>query len=357
MHPPDRPKRRCHVGKRILGLLAVAAIVAACSKKDDVKPEGDASATIANNVGGDGSSADGGAANAANESDVEPVYPIEPNAPALPLAQKLCETLNELPEKKRAACCSATPGIVVTSECTRMLSAALRHHAVEIAESDVTACASAFEQTLSGCDWVGPFAPGPPAACLGIIKGKLAAGQKCRSSLECSGDQRCLGVGPTTPGKCGPQKATGDLCGGTTDTLAGYTRQNTHGDIDKRHPECKSTERCIKHKCGAPGTDGAACQTTSDCSDGLQCLPALGGAPKVGVPQKKCVARPLPKEGEACPGGVCDGELQCIKDKCAARKPTGETCSADFECKGGCLKGDAGVAATSGKCGPRCDIR
>lgn len=351
MHPHSQPERRYPVGKTILGVIAVAAIVAACSKKDDVKAEGDASAKIANNVGAD-ASADASASN--NDSDVEPVYPIEANAPAVPLAQKLCETFNELPEKKRAACCNATPGIVVTSECTRMLSAAIRHNAVELSESDVTACTAAFDQTLSGCDWVGPFPPGPPAACLGIIKGKLASGAKCRSSLECSGDLRCLGVGPTTPGKCGPQKAAGDLCGGTTDTLAGYTRQNTLSDIDKRHPECKSTEKCIKHKCTAPATEGSACQTTSDCAEGLQCLPALGGAPKIGVPQKKCVARALPKEGEACPGGVCEGDLQCISNKCSTRKASGETCSADFECKGGCLKGDGG---TSGKCGPRCDIR
>ena len=36
--------------------------------------------------------------------------------------------------------------------------------AVELAESDVTACTNAFDQTLAGCDWVGPFPPGPPAA-------------------------------------------------------------------------------------------------------------------------------------------------------------------------------------------------
>jgi hypothetical protein len=352
MNPPDRPKRRCHVGKTIHGLLAVAAIVAACSKKDDVKPEGDARPTPANADAGSGGSGGKGGATGAGESDVEPVYPIEPNAVAIPLAQKLCETLNEMPEKKRSACCNATPGIVVTSECTRMLSAALRHNAVELAESDVGACAAAFDQTLTGCDWVGPFPPGPPAACLGIIKGKLASGHKCRSSLECTGDLRCLGVGPTTPGKCGPQKAPGDLCGGTTDTLSGYTRQSS--DLDKRHPECRSTEKCIRHKCTAPVTDGNACQTTSDCAEGLQCLAALGGAPKGSAPQKKCAARPLPKEGEACPGAVCDGELSCIKDKCTARKPTGEACTADFECKGGCLKGDAGP---TGKCGPRCDIR
>lgn len=163
------------------------------------------------------------------------------------------------------------------------------------------------------------------------MKGKIAAGQKCRSTLECTGDLRCVGVGPTTPGKCGPARAPGEVCGGTVDTLAGYVRQT---DLDKRHPECRGTDRCIKHKCAAPAADGAACQTTSDCADGLQCVPAAMGAPKIAIPQKKCAGRAMPKEGEACPGGVCDGN--------------------DFECKGGCLKPDGG---DKGKCGPRCDIR
>jgi hypothetical protein len=321
-------------------LLGLPFLLAACPKKNTATTEGDAASTAAS---------DGGSEGGAGEDDVEPVYPIEPNAPPVPLATKLCVGLTEMPEKKRSACCNIAPGIVVTTECVRTLSAALRYKAVEIAEPDVDKCLAAFGKTLEGCDWVGPFAPGPPPECMGILKGKLAAGAKCRSSLECSGDLRCLGVGPTTPGKCGPAKATGEVCGGTVDTLATYVRQN---DLDKQHPECK--EKCIKHKCAPPSGEGGGCQTSGDCQEGLQCLPAPGGAPKVGVPQKKCTAKDIPKEGEPCPGGVCQGELQCIKNKCAARKPTGQECTNDFECKGGCLKPDAG---DKGKCGPRCDIR
>jgi len=326
---------------RLAPILALPFVLAACpDKKEDTKP---ADAAVADAAPSASTSASAGG------EDVQPVYPIEPNAPANPLAEKLCTALSEMPEKKRAECCKTTPGVVVTSECTRMLSAAIRHGAIDLAESDVTACIAAFDKTLSGCDWVGPFPPGPPDACLGIFKGKIAAGKKCRSSLECAGDMRCLGAGPTTPGTCGPAKANADLCGGTTDTLAGFTRQS---DVDKRHPECK--ERCIKHKCAPAAADGEGCQVTADCADGMQCLPVIGGAPKVGVPQKKCTAKPLPKEGEPCPGGVCEGQLSCIKNKCAARKPAGEECTADFECKGGCLKGDGG---DKGKCGPRCDLR
>ncbi len=317
--------------RRILALASVSLLAAACTKNEAPR------ATIPNDVGADGGT-DGG------EDDVAPVYPIEADAPAIPAAEQLCAALSELPEKKRAACCRAAPGVVVTAECTRMLSAALRHRAVALSEAAVAACVAAFEQTLAGCDWVGPFPPAPPAACRGILEGRLGAGQKCRSSLECTEGLRCLGAGPTTAGACGPPKAIGELCGGTVDTLAGYTRQS---DVDAHHPECNG--RCIDHRCASPAGDGAACRTTADCSDGLQCLAA-----KPGSSQKKCTARPLPKPGEACPGGVCEGGLPCIKGTCAARKPAGEACTSDFECRGGCLKGDGGERGT---CGPRCDLR
>ncbi len=280
--------------------------------------------------------------------DVEPVYPVESNAPAVPIAEKLCNGLSTAPEIRRSACCHTSPGVVITAECTRTLSAAIRHGAIALDEKDVAACLDAFDKTLDGCDWVGPFPPGPPPACQGILKGKLAAGTKCRSSLECAGEQRCVGLGPTTIGKCGPPGAEGESCGGTVDALAGFTRQN---DIEKRHPECK--DRCIKHKCAAPIGENGACLISSDCQDGMQCLVGTGTAPKTGVLLRKCVSGKAPgKDGEPCPGGACEGNLQCIRGKCAARKGTGEPCTDDFECRGGCLRTDGGKA-----CAPRCDIR
>lgn len=301
-------------------------------------------ATPASLAAGDGGGRDGGGG-----EDVEPVYPIEANAPPEPLAEKLCNALTTMPEQKRSACCKTTPSIVITAECTRQLSAAIRHGALAVDVKDVDTCLAAYEKTLEGCDWVGPFPPGPPAACQGIFRGKLAAGQRCRSSLECAGELRCKDLGPTTPGRCSPA-GTGEetSCGGTVDSLATYTLQS---DVDARHPECK--ERCIEHKCRAPVREGGACLISGDCQDGLQCLP-LPGAPRTGNPPRTCVAARLPaKEGEACPGGVCDGSLQCIRGTCAARKNTGETCADDFECRGGCLKD----GETNGRCGPRCDLR
>jgi hypothetical protein len=323
---------------RSLFPLFFALFLAGCPKNDPPRPD---------------ASADAGAeASASGGDDVEPVYAIEPNAPPVPLAEKLCAALNETQEKKRAACCKSTPGIVVNTECSRMLGAALRASAVDLAPADVDACVAAWDKTLEGCDWVGPFPPAPPAPCMGIIKGKIASGKKCRSSLECSGSLRCLGVGPTTPGHCGPPKASGELCGGTVDPLVGFTLHTN--ELDKLHPECAPDVRCIKHRCAAPAAEGAACQTTSDCKDGLQCVPAVAGAPKLGAPARACKAAALPKQGEPCPGGVCGEGLSCIKNTCTSRKATGEACSADFECRGGCLKPDGGAKGT---CGPRCDIR
>lgn len=336
---------------RLVGFGLIASAALALFGCPD-KPKGDAhdagggdatGALAALTADGGGSDAGGGG------DDVEPIYPVEANAPAIPLAEKLCSGLSTTPEKKRSACCKTTPAVVITGECTRTLSAALRHHAIALDERDVDACLAAFDRTLEGCDWVGPFPPGAPAECLGILIGKLASGTKCRSSLECAGDQHCVGLGPTTVGRCGAPSADGESCGGTVDALGGFARQS---DLEKRHPECK--DRCIKHKCSAPVAENGPCLISSDCQDGMQCLVGTGVAPKTGVPLRKCVAGEAPaKDGEPCPGGACEGSLQCIRGKCAARKPTGAACADDFECRGGCLK-DGG---TKGTCGPRCDIR
>jgi hypothetical protein len=324
-------------------LLAIAVLLTGCPKKN-VTAEGEGGVDAGAADGAVGTNVDGGGGG----DDVEPVY--DTKGPPVEIAVKLCTGLHEMPEKKRAACCSTTPGIVMQPECVRNLSAALRANAIELTQADVDSCLAAFDKTLDGCDWVGPFPPGPPPACMTILKGKIGAGAKCRSTLECKDGMRCIGVGPTTAGKCSAAKNTGESCGHTTDTLATFVRQN---DVDIHHPECK--EKCFKHKCSPPIADGGECQSSVDCDKGLQCIPVPGtGGPGKGMPKKKCGPRANPKENEACPGGVCDGDLQCINNKCTARKPAGETCSADHECRGGCLKGDGGA---TGKCGMRCDLR
>ncbi len=330
----------------LVALSCTALAATGCPSKTKTITDGgsEPSANGASPIALADASADGGSASG---EDVAPVYPVEPNAPVVALAEKLCRGLTTMPETKRSACCKTAPAIVVTNECTRMLSAAISHNAITLAEADVDACVGAYERTLEGCDWVGPFPPPPPPACQGLLHGRLASGAKCRSSLECSGALRCIGLGPTSVGTCGAAGSTGTSCGGAVDTLASVTRQV---DVARQHPDC--AERCIKHKCATPLGAGAACQISADCQDGLQCLAAPNDK-RLGAPRTCVQSDAGAKEGDACPGGQCAGGLQCIRGKCMERKPTGEACTDDFECRGGCLK-DAGRAGT---CGPRCDIR
>ncbi|MCA9585505.1 MAG: hypothetical protein KC657_09120 [Myxococcales bacterium] len=321
-------------------LLCAPLALTACPKKTDAPA--DAQAAPRAEAGADAGS-DGG-----DDDDVKPAYPtdVKPH----PLATKLCEGLHHMPETRRAECCHASEGVVLTSECVRALSAALEAKAVTLAETDVDTCISAFAKLHEGCDWVGPFGPAPPTECQGLIKGHVAKGARCRSSLECEGSLRCLGVGPTTLGRCGDAKANGDACGGTTDPLANPTRQTAY---DTQHPECR--ERCIKHRCGTPVPEKGDCAITADCAEGLLCVPDKGltGLRAARGP-KKCEKREPAKLGQPCPGGACEGGASCVGGKCIQKKGAGEACTLDFECKGGCLRADGG---TKGTCGPKCESR
>jgi hypothetical protein len=325
-----------------LGAVLSACVLFGCPKRNDSVP--DASLTDASS----------NASASARGDSIDSVYAVDRNAPVLPVAERLCATLHDAQEKRRAECCGTTSGIVFATECTRMLSASLRAGAVSLSEADVESCTTAFARTLEGCDWVGPFPPDPPAACHGIVKGRVKAGAPCRSTLECEGTARCSGVGPTTQGRCASARADGESCGSATDPLASYLRQTS---LDRERPECASG-RCIQHRCSKPLDANSVCTLTSDCADGLQCLGAksTGSAvrPAKAI-ERTCVAQPVPSsEGEACPGGVCGAGLECILGKCSSRKPKGAPCTHDLECRGGCLRADGG---TKGTCGPRCDIR
>jgi hypothetical protein len=220
----------------------------------------------------------------------------------------------------------------------RIVSAALALRGIAIEPNDVDRCAKVIESTYDGCDWVGPFPPDIPDACLGIVRGQLPAGKRCRSSLECSGNLRCYGLSPMAAGRCSPAVADEERCGGGADTLATYTRQN---DVDARHPECKGY--CNRTKCAPLVELGGGCTIAAACGTGKMCV---GG---------KCANTPPGKVGEACPGGECEKGAICVKGKCVARKATGQKCETDYECIAGCIKkGDGG---TTGVCGKKCSMR
>lgn len=293
----------------------VAGALAAFACKAPPQASGDGGAAIAS-----ASASASAPASASSEPDrIHSVYPLDAGTPDA-LAQRLCAALQETPVQRRAACCKTTPGIIVTSECVRMLTVALHSGAVTLAPTDVEACASAVDRTFGGCDWVGPNAPQPPAECQGIIRGTLDDGARCRSSLECKDGLRCQGVGPTDPGKCGVPRDDGSGCGTAVDPLATYARQNGY---EVQHPECKGW--CNRHRCEAAVAMGAPCRIDVQCGAGHICA---GG---------KCAS------AATGPGGAAIAA--------AVRKAAGEACASDAECTGGCVRPDGGARGT---CGMKC---
>jgi hypothetical protein len=265
---------------------------------------------------------------------IQSVYPLDAGTPD-PLVQTLCRALHELPEQRRSACCDTRPGIVFTGECVRMLTAAVRFKAVTLDPADVDRCVTAMGRAHEGCEWVGPYPPDPPPECLGIVRGTLARGTRCRSSLECSDGLRCQGSGPMTPGRCGPPRADGEACSTAVDPLVGFTKQAPE---DPAHPECKGY--CDHLRCTPKVALGGACRFAAQCEAG-------------GCATGKCAAHVMAKSGEACPTGECGDGSRCLEGRCVQRKAAGGVCKTDFECLGACLKGDGGP----GVCGRRCDVR
>jgi hypothetical protein len=259
---------------------------------------------------------------------VKPVYPLEHVEPH-PLASKLCRALHGVPVERKAACCKEAPGVLLTQECTRNLSGALNAKAVLLSEKDVDGCARAIDSAYQGCDWVGPWNAPAPAACMGIMHGTLDARSQCRSSLECKEGLRCLGVGPTDVGVCGPPPPSGKLCNSAVDTLAVYVRQDQY---EEAHPACAGGY-CDRNRCEPIQPAGGACKSNPQCGPSARC--------KDGV----CTAGRSAKDGEACLGGECEGGMRCVGGICAAPKAIGSTCTQDGECKAACVEG---------KCAPSC---
>lgn len=270
------------------------------------------------------------------ERELTPVYPVDAGAPD-PLAQRFCDAVHVLPEKRAGACCGAggNAGEVMSGQCVRTLSFALAQRALTIAPADVDRCVEAMTQATAGCDWIRPMGGVTmPEACEGIIKGALAEKAPCRSSLECQGSLRCQGLSTIDMGKCAPPKEAKQACNLAVDMLASFTRQD---HVNRDHPECEGY--CTHGRCEASVAEGGACESDLMCSKG-HC--ASG----------KCTSAPLPAVGEACSGSCAPG-ARCLNGKCVAPRAEGEACSADAECRGACERGDGG---TSGRCQKACPV-
>jgi hypothetical protein len=279
---------------------------------------------------GRGEEASAADAQAASEG-VRPVYDVA--GPVDPRAARLCQALYALPEERRATCCGSRPGIVLAEACAGVLSAALQSKSLVLEGAPLEACTLALAHAYQGCEWVGAFGPPFPKECQGLFTGRRAAGEACRSSLECAGRLLCAGAGPTDWGRCAPPAEKGASCSTAVDALATYTRQ----DLDRSHPQCLGL--CRRHRCEAAVAEGAVCATSQQCEVGQRC--AAG----------HCV-RGFAEEGQACSGGDCAPGLRCLEKLCFLPLAAGAPCTSDFECRGGCL-----ATAGTRRCAMRCDLR
>jgi hypothetical protein len=310
-------------------------VVTHCSKERQDKEAPASSASGPHASEPEAAPAAGSGKSAAGKEEVRSVYPIDAGPPD-PLAHKLCSALQDLPEQRRATCCDQGIGVVVTSECERMLTAAVSSKAASLDGSEVDRCVSAMQKAYEGCDWIGPFPPDTPDECQSLIHGSLLAGAACRSSLECVKGLRCQGVGPTRGGVCGPAREDGQACGTAVDTLAVYTKEQAQ--LESAHPEC--TGHCDRLRCAPLVPLGGSCRTGGQCAD-------------AGCAAGKCAPHVLGKPGGACPTGECSEGARCISGKCVVRQLEGGACKTDLECLGGCIKSDGGA----GVCGKRCSAR
>lgn len=261
----------------------------------------------------------------APRDEVAPVYPMQ--VAEQPLAVRFCKAMHAVPADRRSTCCQAPKASdVVERECVRMLSAALGDQSVTLAEPALAACEAAIAAAHEGCDWAGGAGFEAPEACATVLAGTLADGARCRSSVECGAGRRCVGVGPTDPGKCAPPSIDHTLCAISVDALAAVTFQR----LDDAHPECAGM--CGRRKCEPVVDAGAPCTTNVVCGAGRHCAGT-------------CVAGPYARDGEACVQGACAPGLRCLGGKCRVPAFTGAACTHDAECRGACLDGN---------CAPKC---
>jgi hypothetical protein len=246
--------------------------------------------------------------------EIRSVYPVTTDPPD-PVATRYCHLVHERAEEKRRACCPGTTffPFLPTAECARTLSAALRASAVAIEPAALDACEAAVAEESKHCDWGGTM----PAACVGIVRGRIADGAACRSSLECGDGLFCAGLTPTHVGRCARPLPEGGTCGGSADQLAAFVRQ----EVEPAHPDCEGY--CKLRRCTAPVGVGQRCAASVECGRGGHCV---GGT---------CSAGALPLAGEPCAGEPCAAGHRCLEGVCAAPKRLGEPCGSDEACRSG----------------------
>jgi hypothetical protein len=332
-----------------LGLLAAlaAAVATACTtpapsvEGGTAAPSASAPLPMAATASTDSPGSDG----------IHPLYPLDAGPPD-PLAQRFCDAIYTLPAQRTAECCDGAPAgdggsapkpspiaVAFGGQCVRVLTSALSSHAVDLAPTDVDACAAAIAKATVGCDWVTLTLTVPiPPACEGILAGQLAEKAPCRSSLECAAGLRCQGLSAIDVGTCGPPRPPGQECNLAIDSFATLTRQDHNASA---HPECDGY--CSGKRCTAALPEGGACKLDAPCGKNR----CEGG---------KCTATPLPGPGEACTAQCAYG-LRCLGGKCAAPKAEGEACQTGAECRGACAPATLADGGAGGMCEKTCTMQ
>jgi hypothetical protein len=293
--------------RTLLALSVVVALSAACSRRTAPMP-------TAGDAGSSGASV---------------VVPVGPD----PSAVRLCEALHRVPAERVAECCGgSSAGRSMTDDCVKLLSTSLAQGSIRIAPASIDACVAASRSSLENCAWVTPSLPPPPAACKGIIEGRLAESARCRSHLECKPGLHC-----DLNGICSAAEPIGSVCGRGVDTLASLTRQY---DVETAHRTCAEHCSLVAHKCEPVPVVGTRCFANVGCASGQLCI------------EGACAVATAGQDGEACAGTTCAVGLRCDKGKCRPKAAPGELCANDFECAiGGCTSSSAEGPR---KCGTTC---
>jgi hypothetical protein len=164
-----------------------------------------------------------------------------------PEVERVCGALSALPRERRAACTGHKPGIALTSECERMLNAAVSDGSVALAPAAAERCVADQQVRYGSCAFTTATALAPLDSCSAMLIGKRALGASCRSSLECSSGLHCKGASPVEVGVCAAPSPAGARCGLATDALGAYLPSR-----EADHAECSGS--CIRNHCASPTT-------------------------------------------------------------------------------------------------------
>jgi Cys-rich repeat protein len=188
-------------------------------------------------------------------------------------------------------------------------------------------------------------APNPVQECAGAFSGKVADGDRCIVTVECSGpNSTCADVGG--------DPATGNLCNGICTAAPGFCRDDA---------QCPAGQVCDPAADGngtvcmppvAPGGVDQPCGSDRTCQPGLHCEPVIstGAAPSF-------VCKGPAHLGAACRGlpGECDDGLVCVpsddgsSQTCMTPAGLGDACQAFQQC-GGSLLSSIGCDPTTHTC-------